>query len=107
VQFGSFNALTYVDVPPAKMSSASSLASTVQQMSFGIGVAYGALALHLAALWTGGGAQNFTVTDFRFAFVACAALAFAAALAFMRLDPHAGTIVSGHTPESSEPALAG
>ena len=109
VQFGSFNALTYVDVPPAKMSSASSLASTVQQMSFGIGVAYGALALHLAALWTGGGEQNFTVTDFRFAFAACAALAFGAALAFTRLDPHAGAIVSGHRSEteSSSPALAG
>jgi hypothetical protein len=89
------------------MSSASSLASTIQQMSFGIGVAYGALALHLAALWNDGGAQTYTVTDFRFAFAACAALAFGAALAFMRLDPHAGAVVSGHNAESGSPALAG
>ncbi len=50
VQFGAFNALTYVDVPGEKMSSASSLASTVQQMSFGLGVAFGALALHLVGV---------------------------------------------------------
>jgi EmrB/QacA subfamily drug resistance transporter len=108
VQFGSFNALTYVDVPPEKMSSASSLASTVQQMSFGVGIAYGALALHVAALWNAGGAQSYTVGNFRVAFIACAALAAFAALAFMRLDPNAGALVSGHTArEPRSRALAG
>jgi EmrB/QacA subfamily drug resistance transporter len=107
VQFGAFNALTYVDVPPAQMSSASSLASTIQQMSFGIGIAFAALALHLAALWNGSSAQAFTVADFRIAFMATAALAICAALAFTRLDPHAGAIATGHRAESTSPALAG
>ncbi len=107
VQFGAFNALTYVDVPPEKMSSASSLASTIQQMSFGLGVAFAALALHLAALWNGSRAQNFTVADFRIAFAAAAALAVAGAFAFTRLDPNAGIEASGHRAESPAPALAG
>jgi MFS family permease len=106
VQFGAFNALTYVDIPPEKMSAASSLASTIQQMSFGLGVAFGALALHLAALWNHSSAQTFTVADFRGAFVAAAVLAAAAALAFTRLDPHAGAEASGHRPEATSPALA-
>jgi EmrB/QacA subfamily drug resistance transporter len=106
VQFGAFNALTYVDVPPEKMSSASSLASTIQQMSFGLGVAFGALALHLAALWNRTSSQTFTVADFHIAFMAAAALAIIAALQFRRLDPHAGAEASGHRAESPSPALA-
>jgi hypothetical protein len=108
VQFGAFNALTYVDVPADKMSSASSLASTIQQMSFGLGVAFGALALHLAALWTGSRAQGFTIDDFRIAFMAAAALAVAGSFAFTRLDPNAGAEASGHrAKETRSPVLAG
>ena len=106
VQFGAFNALTYVDIPPEKMSAASSLASTIQQMSFGLGVAFGALALHLAALWNGHGTQGFTVADFRVAFIAAAALAAGAAFAFTRLDPNAGAEASGHRGQAGSPALA-
>ena len=103
VQFGSFNALTYGDVLPARMSAASSLASTLQQMSFGIGVAYGALVLHLAALWNGR-SGGFTVADFHFAFLATAALALFSALAFTRLAPDAGAEASGHQRQDPGPA---
>jgi EmrB/QacA subfamily drug resistance transporter len=96
VQFGSFMALTYVDIPPARMSAASSLSSTIQQMAFGMGVAFGALALHLRAFVTGSATQTYTVADFRIAFLAAAALAIVSALAFTRLDPHAGAEASGH-----------
>jgi EmrB/QacA subfamily drug resistance transporter len=96
VQFGSFMALTYVDIPPARMSAASSLSSTIQQMAFGLGVAFGALALHAAALVNRNPAQTYTVADFRLAFVAAAALAIFSALAFSRLDPDAGADASGH-----------
>jgi EmrB/QacA subfamily drug resistance transporter len=107
VQFGAFNALTYVDVPTAKMSSASSLASTIQQMAFGLGVAFAALALHLSALVNGAAERTFSLTDFRVAFVATTVLAIGSALAFTRLDPHAGAIASGHVAETPSPALAG
>jgi MFS family permease len=97
VQFGSFNALTFVDVPPEKMAAASSLASTIQQMAFGLGVAFGAVVLHLAALLNGtAAARTYSVADFRLAFVAAAALAIVSALAFSRLDPNAGAEVSGN-----------
>jgi len=102
VQFGSFNALTYVDVPLDRMSAASSLASTIQQTAFGLGVAFGALSLHLAAFVSGTlAAQTYSVADFRIAFVAAAALAFVSALGFIRLDPHAGADVSGHSGAAS------
>jgi EmrB/QacA subfamily drug resistance transporter len=101
VQFGAFTALAYVDIPPEKMSAATSLSGTLQQMSFSLGVAFGALVLHLAALWSHGTTQAFTVDDFRIAFVAAAALAVAAALGFARLDPRAGAEASGHFAEAS------
>jgi len=96
VQFGAFNSLTYVDVPPEKMSSASSLAATLQQMSFGLGIAFGALALHLASFIGGSRGNAYTVGDFRIAFVAAAVLALAAGLAFARLPADAGAEATGH-----------
>lgn len=95
VEFGAFNALIYVDIPPEKMSGATSLAGTLQQMSFGTGVAFAALVLHFAALWNHGSAQTYTVADFRVAFVAVSLLGIAGAYGFSRLDPHAGAEASG------------
>jgi EmrB/QacA subfamily drug resistance transporter len=106
VQFGSFSTLTYVDIPPEQMSAATSLAGTVQQMSFGLGVAFGALALHLSALANRSTAQSYTVADFRIAFIAAAVLALVSALAFTRLDPRSGADVSGHRTRPGAGALA-
>ncbi len=97
VEFGAFNALTYVDVPHQQMSAATSLAGSLQQMSFGLGVAFAALALHAAAQWNHAGGSSFTVDDFRIAFFAAAALAVASALGFARLHPGAGAEASGQT----------
>jgi EmrB/QacA subfamily drug resistance transporter len=108
VQFGSFNALTYGDVPADRMSAASSLASTIQQMAFGVGVAYGALVLHLSAQVNGSRGGGFTVNDFHLAFVATAALALISAFGFTRLHPNAGAEASGHqAAEAGAPARAG
>jgi EmrB/QacA subfamily drug resistance transporter len=108
VQFGSFGALAFVDIPPERMSAASSLASTVQQMAFGLGIAFGALALHIAALADRNAAHTYTVSDFQLAFVGAGVLALASAVSFARLDPHAGAEVSGHDPGArlSQPARA-
>ena len=107
VQFGSFNALTYVDVPPARMSAATSFASTLQQLSFGLGIAFGALALHGAALLHGETSSAYSVADFRIAFTAAAALALVSALAFTRLDPNAGSSATGHPGSAATRAAAG
>ena len=87
------------------MSAASSLASTLQQLAFGVGIAYGALALHLAALWNGR-SGGFTVADFHLAFLATAALALFSAFSFTRLAPDAGATTSGHQSQlSPEPEV--
>jgi len=87
MQFTSLNALGYADVPAAKMSSASALASTLQQLSFGMGIAVGALALKLSK-------------SFHLALLAMGCLALLSALPCIRLDPQAGAEVSGHLARS-------
>jgi EmrB/QacA subfamily drug resistance transporter len=96
VQFGSFNALMYVDVPPVRMSAATSLGSTIQQLSWGLGIAFAASILGLAGRVHHAGVAAYGVDDFRFAFVAVALLALVSALDFLRLDPHAGAEATGH-----------
>ncbi len=96
VQIGSFNALTYVDVPPHRMSAATSLASTIQQLAWGIGVAVATSILAMVALVRHPGVSGDTIDDFRFAFIPIAALAVFSALDFLRLDPHAGAEATGH-----------
>lgn len=96
LQFTALNALGYVDIPPPMMSSATSLASTIQQLSAGVGVAFGAVVLHASSVLRGGSAQSFDVTDFRIAFAAIGLTALISAFNFRRLLPQAGAEVSGH-----------
>jgi EmrB/QacA subfamily drug resistance transporter len=100
VQFTSLNALSYSDVPPAQMGAASSLASTLQQLSFGLGIAFGALALHGAVLARGGVKGTLTVPDFHLAFVAVGGVALLSVAGLVRLAPHAGAEISGHPARS-------
>lgn len=102
LQFTALHALSYVDIPPPLMSSATALAATVQQLSIGFGVAFGAFTLHVAAQLHGG-SQTYSVTDFRIAFAAIGVCALLSTLHFLRLAPTAGVEASGHgtTPGSS------
>jgi EmrB/QacA subfamily drug resistance transporter len=68
LQFTGVNTLAYVDIPAPLMSSASSLASTFQQLAIGFGVAFGAIALRAAAAVRGGEAGIPQLVDFRLAF---------------------------------------
>jgi hypothetical protein len=77
------------------MSGATSFASTLQQLSFGIAVALAAIVLHLAALAHPATAVPYTVADFHVAFVVVAAIGVLAAVNFVRLAPDAGHTVSG------------
>ena len=93
MQFTVLTTLTFVDVPPGRMSGASSLASVAQQMANGMGVAVGAAILHLLALRHGGPP---VLTDFHIAFIAVALLMLAGLPSFIRLPATAGAEVSGH-----------
>ncbi|MBB5459945.1 EmrB/QacA subfamily drug resistance transporter [Paraburkholderia sp. Cpub6] len=101
MQFTSINTLAFADVPPARMSSASTFFSMVQQMTIGLGIAFGAIALHAAVLIHGGHAQ-LSLADFRVAFLLVAVLVLISMLYFIGIEPDAGCEVSGHTRAASQ-----
>jgi hypothetical protein len=94
LQFTGVNTLAFADVPPSRMSRATSLTSTAQQLSQSMGVATGALLLHLTLYWRGAGAL--TASDFWPSFIAVAALSGLSAVFFARLPADAGSELSGH-----------
>ncbi|MCK6453804.1 MAG: MFS transporter [Alphaproteobacteria bacterium] len=94
LQFTAVNALAYADVPPGRMSRATSLSGTMQQLSLSFGVAVGAGLLHLTLYWRGAG-ETLTADDFWPAFTAIGVIASAAALVFRRLKAGAGAELTG------------
>ena len=96
LQFTSINAVSYADVPPARMSLATSFASAAQQLSLTIGVGTGALLLHLAA--AARGSATASAADFQPAFIVVAALALLSLFWFARLPHDAGAELSGRAP---------
>lgn len=98
MQFTSLSTIVYVDVPKPQLSSATSFSSMITQMSMGMGVAVGAIALRLAAFVKGNRTGVPTLADFHIAFVFVAILTAAAVIDCFSLEPHAGAVVSGHRP---------
>jgi hypothetical protein len=79
------------------MSAATTFASMVQQMTMGMGVAAGAIALRIAALLRHGSASDPTIPDFHLAFLLIGLIALLSVLDFLKLDATAGAVVSGHS----------
>lgn len=100
MQFTALAALAFADVPAPLMSAASSLSSTFIQLSFGMGVAFAALTLQLAASLHGS-AGAFSLGDFHFALAAAGLVALASTLICLRIHPQDGAEVSGHLAVSS------
>ena len=96
MQFTSVNTLAFADVPKAAMSSATSMQAVVQQLSMGMGVAVGALALRAASALRGYRGAEPALADFHIAFALVSTLALIAVADCFGLDPHAGAEVSGH-----------
>ena len=92
LQYTSLNTVAYAEIGSSRMSAATSAASMMQQLSNGLGVAFGALMLQIARHWSG----TLTVTDFHAAFGCAGLVALAAVVIFLRLDPAAGAEISGH-----------
>ena len=93
MQFSVLNTLAFADVPAVRMSGASALASVAQQMANGMGVAVGAIAVHMAAVWNG--TVEPTLIDFHIAFGFTALLTLAGLPSFFALPRDAGAVVSG------------
>jgi EmrB/QacA subfamily drug resistance transporter len=105
LQFTALGTLAYADVPNQMMSGASTLSSMAQQLFLSLGVALGAMLLHLSLTAHGG---HLTTSDFTPAFVVMGVLALLSSLLFLPLEYHAGDEVSGrqrgvelsHTPQT-------
>ena len=93
LQFTAYNAVAYADIPPSRMSAATTLYSTIQQLSLTLGVSAGAGALELARV-LGARAQPVTA-DFSAALLAVAAVSLAAAPLAFGLAADAGAEMSG------------
>jgi hypothetical protein len=91
------NTLAYSDIEPDHMSSASTLASTIQQLYVGLGVAFAAFALNSIAFVQGNAGRTLNTTDFRLAFVAVGALGIVSTLLFLRLPAGAGAHMARRT----------
>jgi len=96
MQFTSLSTLAFADVPKSQLGSATSFFSMVMQMTMGMGVALGAIALRLAALVDRHRGATPGATEFRVAFAMVSVLAFLAVIDCFSLAPDAGAAVTGH-----------
>jgi EmrB/QacA subfamily drug resistance transporter len=106
LEFTSLNAIAYAEIDSAKMSAAVSFASVAQQLSLSLGVAAGAGALQGFAL-VSPGTDALALENFKWAFVAMAAVSLSAIAAFLRLPADAGSELtrrSGKAAQAISPA---
>jgi EmrB/QacA subfamily drug resistance transporter len=97
VQFMSSNTLSYSDMPPEKLSRATSLGGVLQQLSVSFGVSVAAMLLGLVTM------ESHILTPERFheAFLISAIIPLLAIPGFLRLRPEDGVQVSGYVGKSS------
>ena len=95
-QFTAMNTLAFAEVPPAGLTSANTLFNLAQQVTFGLGVAAGAILLRVGHGLFGALHNAVSVADFRFAFVGAGLISLIGAVDFLWLDSRAGAAVSGH-----------
>jgi EmrB/QacA subfamily drug resistance transporter len=98
LQFTALNTLSFADVPKVQMSGASALSSTLFQMTMGVGVALGAIALRVAEWLHGHDSHSIAPADFSVAFLIVAAVGLLGIFDLFGLARDAGAEVSGQAP---------
>jgi EmrB/QacA subfamily drug resistance transporter len=88
------NTLAFADIPPERMSRATSFAGMMQQLSQSLGVALAAFVLHLTLLYKGSAVLG--PDDFRPAFIVTGLFVLSGLYFFVPLPPDAGAEVSRH-----------
>ena len=96
-EFTAMNTLAFAEVPAAGITSANTLFNLAQQVTFGLGVAAGAILLRLGHFVLGGQAA---VGAFRFAFLGACLICLLGVIDFLGLTHSAGASVSGHRPRT-------
>ena len=94
LQFTAFNTIAYSDVPRARMSAATSLYSTVQQITLTLGIVLGAASLEISSALHHH--SQAATSDFAIAFVLIGLVGALSVPVCARLTPQAGEAVSGH-----------
>jgi EmrB/QacA subfamily drug resistance transporter len=93
-QFTAYNTIAYDEIPPERMSAATSFYATFQQLMLSLGICVGAGALHVGML--AGGAESPRLRDFTLAFLVVTAVSASATIWNRRFSPQAGAELSGH-----------
>jgi EmrB/QacA subfamily drug resistance transporter len=91
LQFTAFNTIAYAEVPPARMSAATTLYSALQQISLTVGIPISALVLHFMRA----GHSVPRPADFSAAFLVIAGISLLAGPASLLLPRNAGSEMSG------------
>jgi EmrB/QacA subfamily drug resistance transporter len=102
LQFTAYNTLAYGDVPRARMSSATSLYVTCQQLAATIGISAGAVALEISMVTFGHSSPQ--PIDFSHAFLVVAMFTLVAAPIALWMPRDAGDELTGRRPTVAQPA---
>ena len=94
LQFTAFNAIAYGDIPRARMSAATTLYSTIQQLTLTLGIVVGASCLEISARLHHH--PTALKSDYALAFLLVSAVAMTAVPLCALLKPDAGAELSGH-----------
>jgi EmrB/QacA subfamily drug resistance transporter len=101
LQFTAYNTLAYGDVPRSRMSSATSLYVTGQQLAATIGISAGAVSLEISRSMSGHLTPE--PIDFSHAFLVVALFTLAAAPIALLMPRNAGDELTGRAPVTADP----
>jgi EmrB/QacA subfamily drug resistance transporter len=104
-QFSAYNTIAYDEIPPERMSSATSFYATFQQLMLSLGICVGAASLHVGMRSAGHARPQ--LTDFTLAFLVVTAVSAAATIWNRRFAPDAGAQLSGHRSQATQGADPG
>ena len=88
VQFSAYNTIAYDEIPPDRMSAATSFYATIQELMLSLGICFGVLALHLSMLRSGH--LDPAITDFTAAFLLVMGVCALATVWHLQLSKQAG-----------------
>jgi EmrB/QacA subfamily drug resistance transporter len=94
LQFTAFNTIAYGDIPRPRMSAATSLYSTIQQLTLTLGIVIAAASLETTAALRHH--PTATTPDYSIAFIIIGIIAATAVPICAKLSPEAGESISGH-----------
>ena len=92
--FTAYNSVAYADLPPSRMSAATSFYTTFQQLMLSMGICLSAAALHASVVLSG--RQHALVGDFSVAFLTVTAISLLAAPVCARIPKNAGSDMTGY-----------